>query len=552
MALTITLPDILPPATANDRPSDRPMTLRFPRLLAGSLVVLACHAAGAQDLADDSGNPRFDIARFDVRGNTLLPAAQVAELLAAYAGKDRDFGDVQRALEALEAAFQARGYKLVTVQLPEQELNGGVVVLRVVETRIGRVSVRNNRYFDEANVRRALPTLAPGRTPDVDAMSANLRQANENPSRELALTLQAGDADDAVDAVLDVKDSSPWRATVNLDNTGNEQTGKTHMGVMLQHANLFGRDHLASLQYVTSAEEPGRVKVYGAGYHVPFYDTGDALDVYASYSNVDSGTVSAGAFDLAVSGKGAVYGARYSQALRTRGAYQSALSYGVDVKDFRNSVVLLETELGNDVMVHPVSIGYQGTLPLAAGQLGAQVTLVRNIPGGKRGAQDDFTLARSDARDDYTLLRFGASLTQAVGGDWQVRAIANGQFTRDALIPGEQFGAGGATSVRGFVEREVSNDSGLAVNLETYTPNLCANAGWNCRLLGFYDAAHVHRNHALAGELESTTIASAGVGARVVLSTWANLQLDYGHVLRAGATTRDNANRLHLRLALAY
>ena len=50
-------------------------------------------------------------------------------------------GDVTP-LEALEAAYRERGYNVVTVELPEQELNGGVVQLRVVETRIGRVSVK--------------------------------------------------------------------------------------------------------------------------------------------------------------------------------------------------------------------------------------------------------------------------------------------------------------------------------------------------------------------------------------------------------------------------
>jgi len=37
-----------------------------------------------------------------------------------------------------------------------------------------------------------------------------------------------------------------------------------------------------------------------------------------------------------------------------------------------------------------------------------------------------------------------------------------------------------------------------------------------------------------------------------VLSTYVNLQLDFGHVVRAGVTGRDNASRLHLRLGLAY
>jgi len=520
------------------------------RLLAGSLLAAATSAWGAGAADDDA--IRFEIARFDVQGNTLLPPAQVEALLLPFTGKVRDFGDVQRALEALEAVYHDRGYKVVTIELPEQELDKGVVRLRVVETKIGRVTVKNNRYFDEANIRRSLPALQEGRTPDLPRVSSNLHQANENPSKQVTMKLQgSSDRPDEVDAVLDVKDESPWKLLANADNTGTEATGKTHVGVVLQNANLFGRDHLATLQYTTSAEEPGRVKVYGAGYHIPLYQSGDSLDFYASYSNVDSGTIAAGAFNLAVSGKGAVYGARYNQVLAKRGELESRLSYGIDVKAFKNSVQLSGTELGNDVTVRPLSIGYQASLPIKQGELGGQVTLVRNIPGGSNGGKDAFAV-RVGAKDDYTIVRFGGSVTRALDGDWQLRAIANGQYSADALIPGEQFGAGGATSVRGFLEREIANDAGASLNLELYTPNLCQRAGWNCRLLGFYDNAYIKRNHAQPGELTRTSIASGGVGARFVLSTYVNLQLDYGHVLRAGATDRADANRLHVRLGLAY
>ncbi|MBP1204138.1 hemolysin activation/secretion protein [Duganella sp. 1411] len=531
------------------------MTYRLQRLLASSILAVAVAPAWAAEPAVESAAISFEISRFDVQGNTLLPPQRIDQLLTPFTGKSRDFGDVQRALEALEGAYHAQGYGAVTIELPEQELNRGVVLLRVVEAKIGRVAVKNNQYFDEANIRRSLPALREGRTPNLKEVSANLKLANESPAKQVTLKLQGGEKDDEVDAVLEVKDQRPWKAMANVDNTGTEQTGKTHLGFVLQNANLFGRDHLASLQYTTSAEEPGRVKVYGAGYHIPLYALGDSLDFFASYSNVDSGTIAAGAFNLAVSGRGAVYGARYNQALAKRGDYEARLTYGVDVKAFKNNVELVGQQLGNlgnDVTVHPISIGYTGSLPLTAGEVGGQITLLRNISGGSKGGQSDFTLARTGAKADYTVLRLGGSVTRALAGDWQLRAIANGQYTRDALIPGEQFGAGGATSVRGFVEREISNDSGVAVNLEAYTPNLCARAAWNCRLLGFFDNAYIKRNHALPGELESTSIGSAGVGARLLLSTYVNLQLDYGHVLRAGATGHADANRLHLRLGLAY
>jgi len=518
------------------------MKYRLAALLATSLFA---SAALAEDVI------RFDISRFEVQGNTLLPPAEVDRVVAAYAGKNRDFGDVQRALEALEAAYREAGYSVVKVELPEQELDRGVVRLTVVQTKIGRVTVKNNRYFDEANIRRSLPDLEGGKTPNLNRISNELKLANENPSKKVTMKLQSSEQDDEVDAALDVSDENPWKAMLNADNTGTAQTGRTHVGVVLQNANLFGLDHVASLQYTTSAQEPSRVKVYAAGYHIPLYSLGDSLDFFASYSNIDSGTVTAGVFNLAVSGKGAVYGARYTQSLAKRGNYESKLQYGIDYKAFKNSVVLLDQELGNNVTVHPISVSYMGSWTQPNSETGFQATVLRNIPGGSRGGQEDFTRARVDAKDSYTILRLGGSYTRVLPADWQARAIVNGQLTSDALIPGEQFGAGGASSVRGFNEREISSDVGAGGNLELYTPNVCG-GNWQCRALAFYDAAWIKRRHAQAGELESTNIASAGLGLRVLLSTNVNLQLDYGHVTHAGATGRDGEERVHVRLGLSY
>jgi hemolysin activation/secretion protein len=526
------------------------MTLRLARLITGS--VLAAAVSAAWGAGQDVDAPiRFEISRFEVAGNTLLPAAEADAAVAPFAGKGRDFGDVQRALEALEALFHARGYKVVTVQLPEQELKRGVVRLNVVQTRIGRIKVSGNKVFDEANVRRSLPSLVVGETPNLDRVSANLKMANENPARKINLKLQSAAADDEVDASLEVSDEKAWKAMFNLDNTGTEHTGKTHAGVVLQHANLWGRDHLGSFQYTTTAEKPDQVSVYGLGYHVPLYARGDSIDLFASYSNVDSGSVSAGLFNLAVSGKGATYGARYNQALARRGQFEPRLVYGIDVKAYKNDVMFAGQDFGNDVTVHPLSIGYLASMPLAAGEASVSLTALRNIPGGSRGKRADFELARAGAKAGYSLLRVAASYTRMVASDWQLRLLVNGQLSGDALVAGEQFGAGGAASVRGFEERALSTDSGAFANFELYSPELCG-ARWQCRALAFYDAAYGSRNKVLAGELDNTSIASTGLGLRVAMGASMQLQLDAAHVLKSGATAGTDKNKVHVRVGFAY
>ncbi|TFW09629.1 ShlB/FhaC/HecB family hemolysin secretion/activation protein [Oxalobacteraceae bacterium OM1] len=525
----------------------------FPLLAGAALAMLSVTARAADD--DAGGIGRFDINGFKVEGNTLLPQPAIDQAVTPYVGKRRDFGDVQKALESLEQVYHRLGYNVVVVTLPEQELDKGVVTLRVVETRLGKLKVEGNQYFSEANIRRSLPMLREGATPNIGKASSSLKLANENPAKKVALQLQSGANDDEVDATLKVTDEKPWKIGAAVDNTGTSSTGKSHLTVQYQHANIADLDHVLSLQYTTTIEKPSQVSVYGAGYHIPLYSLGDSIDVFASYSDVDSGSVSAGIFDLLVSGRGTIAGARYNQNLRRIGDYESKLIYGVDYRAYQNNVTLAGVQLGNDVTVHPLSVAYAGLLGMPGGEASFSVTAMHNVAGGSRGGAADFTRVRSGARADYNLLRYTAGYTRLLPQDWQLRLNLSGQLSNDALVPGEQFGAGGASSVRGFQERDISSDSGYLVNAEVYTPNVCGameRFAMQCRALAFYDSAYVSRNKALPGEQASASIGSVGVGMRVNADKYLALQLDVGHVVDGGVTQAKGDNRMHFRLSLSY
>ena len=529
--------------------------MRYPlsRLVAGTAFAVLAGFAFAAEEQDPIG--RFEITRFAIEGNTLLPPPDIDRLLAPYAGKDRNFGHVQMALEALEAAYHARGFNVVQVALPEQELNQGVVRLQVIETRIGKLRVEGNSVFSEGNIRRSVPGLVEGSTPNLGDVSSSLKLANENPSKKTTLQLQSGDKDDEVNAVLKVDDDKAWKVGASVDNSGNTNTGKSQLTMQFQHANIMDRDHVMSLQYTTTLEKPSQVSVYGVGYHIPLYALGDSIDLFASYSDVDSGSVLAGIFNLQVSGRGTVFGARYNQLMRRVGDYESRFTYGLDYKEFQNNVALQGVQLGNDVIVHPLSVAYTGILGMAEGELSFTVTGMRNIPGGDNGKSADFARVRAGAPSGYSLLRFNAGYSRMLPADWQMRVALAGQYTSDALVPGEQFGAGGATTVRGFDERDISNDKGHLASVEVYTPNFCSTlqtVAAQCRALAFYDTASVRRNDALPGEIAKASIGSVGLGMRVSVGKYMTMQMDYGHVVDGGISQLKGDKKLHFRLGLTY
>jgi len=427
-----------------------------------SLLFLLCFhlVADLGVAATRPGDPvgSFQITRFVVEGNTLLSEAAVNSVLTGFSGEHRSFDDVEHAVEALQRLYRARGFNLVKVTLPEQELNGGVVRLKVIETRLGKVTVVGNVHHSEANIRRSLPALSEGAMPNTDALSGNLRIANENPSKQVTLQLQGSAQPAAVDAVVHVADEKTWMAGVTFDNSGLDTSGRNQVTAQYQNFNLWGLDHVFSLQYTTATEDPHKVNVYGAGYHIPFYSLSDSLDVYGSYSNIRAGSVAAGLVDLQVSGAGTVYGAHLNHDFARMDRYDSQLTLAFDHKAYRNNVAYAGTQLGGDVTVAPVSVSYVGRWALSTSRVNFYLTGVHNVPGGSQGSEGDFTAARAGATRNYALLRYGAGYIRTLAYDWQVRLNVNGQWTHDALVPGEQFGVGGAASVRGLQERDLADD----------------------------------------------------------------------------------------------
>jgi hemolysin activation/secretion protein len=521
-----------------------------------AICLLVCLAAPAHAEAQP-GDPigAFEITRFEVDGNTLLYDSTVQSAVAGFAGKGRNFGDVERAIVALETLYRKHGFTLIKVILPEQELNQGVIHLKVIETRIGKVRVAGNVFHSESNIRRSVPGLQDGGIPNTEVLSGNLRNANQNPSKKITLELADGGAPGVIDGVVQVVDEKPWTAGAALDNSGFDPSGRYHVTAQYQNFNVWGLDHVFSAQYTTSPDDPRKLSVYGAGYHIPLYASGDSLDFYGSYSNINAGAVSAGLVNLQVSGAGTVYGAHYNHDLPRIGHYDSQLTAGFDHKAFRNDVEFQGVQLGGDVTVDPVSLSYVGQWGLPGSDLNFYLTAVHNVPGGAQGSDADFTAAHSGATPGYGLLRYGAGYTRTLPQDWQMRLTVNGQATHDALVPGEQFGVGGAASVRGLHEREIADDEGFAASAELYTPNLCVavrGAATRCTVLAFIDDGRVSRNEALPGEETHMSVSSAGVGLRLTSGRTLSLQMDYGQVFSASDVQRKGEQRLHALIAVAF
>jgi hemolysin activation/secretion protein len=503
----------------------------------------------------------IQVERYEVQGNTLLDAAALAAALKPYTGRV-GLPQLRDAAAAVQELYRAAGYGAVVAFLPEQALEGGSVRIRVVEGKLLRVDVADNKVFSTANVRASLPALQEGRTPEVRRIDAQIQMANENPAKGLQVLLQPGAQPGEVLAKVTVVEQPVLRFTGRLDNTGGRSIGRWRAAVGLMHANLWGRDHVGALELQTAPENAEAVTVLSGSYRVPFYGAALAWDVYGAYSDVDAGTVGTAAGDLAFSGKGSIVGTRLMRYLPRWGNVDQRLLFGAEMREYDNECTIAGLprgacgSAGASVSVQPLSLAYTAQASGGAGEprWGLSLAVHSNAAaGGKHGEPSDFEAVRPGAKPRYTLLRGSGQWALPVAEMGQFVARVGWQMASEPLVPGELFGIGGAQSVRGFEERELSGDRGLALSLEWLSPNGAARFAWlqggELRALVFADAGTVANEgdaSCLAGRSDCR-MGGAGIGLRAGRAAW-QLRLDVARAFSTASTTVKGDVRAHAAL----
>src|SRR6478672_2646060 len=150
----------------------RPLRSAARSCFPAALAALAVATASAQTvtpavppMAKPAAPVVFAIRGFRIEGENPIGEADAQRVLAPFVRPDATLATLQRATAALEAALRARGFGLHRVALPPQEV-GATVRLEVVTFTITRITTEGRSLYSEENVRRALPELKEGTTPN--------------------------------------------------------------------------------------------------------------------------------------------------------------------------------------------------------------------------------------------------------------------------------------------------------------------------------------------------------------------------------------------------
>jgi len=298
---------------------------------------------------------RFHVDRFKLSGELPAKEKEINALLEA--GKDKQYSlkQLHALAQKVEAEIRAEGYAFHRVVVPPQSLSKGEVQFNIVAFTLGAVDIKGNEYFDNANIRRSLPSLVEEQPLNTTALKNALKVANYNQSKQVKLTFKQSKVADKVAATLFVAEQRPYNASLIFNNAGTKETGRFRLTAAIQHNNLWNLDHSFNASYTLSPDHAAEVMQYGVSYKMPIYQLKGWLTGYYAKSDANTGVVAGGFY---ISGSGEMYGFHYLQYLPKIEGYTHWLNIGIDNRFFDNNILFKQQNIGVDVRSTPFSASH--------------------------------------------------------------------------------------------------------------------------------------------------------------------------------------------------
>jgi len=456
------------------------------------------------------------------------------------------------------AYYQEQGRPLVSIDIPQQDITGGILQLVVTEARVGKIEIQDGKYYSKEQLSHMIP-LHPGDILDTRVLYSDLDWINRSAYRHADLILQPGENENTTDIEIKMDDRFPFRIYAGVDNTGNAATGNNRLFTGFYLSNIFKLDHTFAFQ-ATSSSDFDQFYSYTLNYIAPlpnrhvFVAFGGYSKIHPQFSalhSVGESIQASGRYQIPFASSG-------------KGSLQEFI-IGLDYKNTNNNLLFLSAGeipiIAKRVEYLQIMFGHNYGWSTRKHTLSSNLQ-VFGSPGKvfDDSADANFDAIQPHATNLYLYGRFIASYAYTWDSGTSLYLCGQSQLSTSTLLPGEEMGVGGYDTVRGYREREVDADNAVVANVELRSPKMrLFSSAWGGKkyqdflfAYGFLDYGYASELHPQPGEDKNQQLLSIGVGCRYNLDPFVSFRFDWGLRLHRSEFEPAGGSRVHFGLIAGY
>jgi len=392
--------------------------------------------------------PSLLVTKIVTDKSEILSEQEIREVVSGYEQKQVTQTELVQIVDALNRLYAAKGFGTARAALAAQTVHDGVVHIRLIEGRVGKVTVQNKTHTRDSYFLNRVP-ISGGEILKPEELRQKLAYFNETNDLKMTAILQPGEQFGSTVVMLHADGPRDFEVTTFADNAGRDTIGLYRGGLNVTYRSLFGdRDPLT----ISFLGANGTLLV-GGSYSLPLGTSGTRLGATFTQNAI--------ALNGGVLGSTGMVGRSYDAALR--------LSRPLRVRS--------NTALSASLSAHykTSSLSSEG-FPLSRTQvrsLELSTEWQRFDAHGTWFASNAFNGGFDNLNGGF--FRYNGLVTRILMFSPNVSAIfrASGQVNAvNTLAPIEQMQIGGASTVRGYPEAALIGDRGYAATGELDFPLL--------------------------------------------------------------------------------
>jgi len=513
---------------------------------------------------DVVSSPRLEPG-INVENVILLQDPAFAALMQPFLNRPLSQKLIANIRDEIVKFYRSKKRPLVTVSVLPQEITKGVLQLVVTQFRIGEIKTVGNLWTSDDYILRNIQ-LSPGDEIASDKLVEDTNWLNLNPYRNLTAVFEPGRKPGETNLTLRSRETRPWSVYAGYANSGTPSTDRNRTILGFNVANVLMTDSQLAYQLTTSPNV-----WYGGGDIFGGAGKPDYLSQSATYfiplpwrhkvnlqaSNVKTNATLTAPFTQS-NETTQVYG-EYAVPVSSSGPLRVEIYGGIDLKNQKTDVFFAGATARKTTL--NIVQGVIGTRAQVTHRLGVAGFDVRGIfsPGGVVGNNNDAAFAAAstnpNASSSYSYFygKFN-QVTPVFGTGFALQTNLTLQLSGKALPGIEQLTLGGAATVRGYNELEVSGDKGVIFSNELRTPPFKILSRGSSRiedqavLYGFLDYGYARDR--FAGVTHQ--LAGVGVGVDYSLNNYLQMSLSYGNALKNSIRTEKGEQRGNINVTFKY